>query len=148
MGAHRNVKPTYERKYKCELCPTSFFENAHLKRHIKLVHSKTEEKHKCDLCDKILSTKGKKNLHQRNKHEEKLVELKCEICDKMFDSLKQLKDHQRIHEDLRKVECSICFRLLSIRSLVLHMNKVHSKPKISINRFMNKFGCEKINIHK
>ena len=57
-----------QRKFKCDLCPSSFKRSSHLTRH-QLVHT-VERPFACDQCDKAFSRHDKLKHHIRKTHEQ------------------------------------------------------------------------------
>ncbi|XP_060521976.1 zinc finger and BTB domain-containing protein 24-like [Cylas formicarius] len=66
-SAKRTAWALKQRKYKCELCPSSFKRASHLTRH-QLVHT-GERPYPCTLCDKAFSRPDKLKQHVRKAHE-------------------------------------------------------------------------------
>lgn len=64
-----------QRKFKCELCPSSFKRSSHLTRH-QLVHT-GERPFACEQCDKAFSRHDKLKHHIRKAHE---FDLDPDLC--------------------------------------------------------------------
>ncbi|CAH1108287.1 unnamed protein product [Psylliodes chrysocephalus] len=67
QGEHLSVWAKKERKFKCDLCPSSFKRASHLSRH-QLVHT-GERPFACDQCDKAFSRHDKLKHHVHKAHE-------------------------------------------------------------------------------
>ena len=73
-SVHEGYKP-----YKCEICPSQFFEKYQLGVHTRVVH----EGKKPFQCDFDFTSKDSLNKHKREVHEE-MKPFKCKIFDTCF----------------------------------------------------------------
>ncbi|KAG5669052.1 hypothetical protein PVAND_016953 [Polypedilum vanderplanki] len=105
MGHHNRYVHTKERKFKCQLCGTSFKTRECLKS-----HTRTHEKgFSCKECDKKFPSQYLLNEHQiLHKNPD---ELTCKECNKTFAQKYCLKAHMKLHEkghNFEKFRCTVC----------------------------------------
>jgi len=122
---------TGERPFKCTYdgCSTAFTREAHLTRHISLVHKK-ERPYKCPTCNADFSTKSNMERHHKKHTETKPKPFACtyEGCQERFAKKNQLERHSSVHTGLPPYQCNYegcteAFASSSARKK--HYNKVH-----------------------
>ena len=66
---NRHIERVHEKnnRFRCEICDTSFFNSAHLKRHLD-VHGNTRP-HNCNICDAKFKRKEHLGTHLKTKHD-------------------------------------------------------------------------------
>ena len=81
------------------ICKKTYSLQAHLSRHIKIVHDKIKE-FMCDTCEKFFSLELNLKQHIKLVHE-KIKGFKCNMCEKSYYSKQVLNRHiKSIHEKI------------------------------------------------
>lgn len=141
-------KPTVKR-YKCQLCSSTFKEDRYFQSHMRTVHCKKKVL-KCNIedCDEVFVYRAQRLRHLRQKHPEFYEEsdhdeedspkpsIECELCNSFFDTQEAfdihiVRDHDEneAEDDEQKRTCELCkppkvFK--KTRYLLLHVQAVHS----------------------
>ncbi|XP_055383180.1 zinc finger protein 33A-like isoform X2 [Condylostylus longicornis] len=97
-----------DRRYKCNLCPKSYFSKSHLE-----VHSNS---HSGNISNKVYI---------------------CKSCEKKFRTPHELKIHTRFHGSDKPFECGICNKTFYIVSHLNEHKKAHTNEKNFICSFLN-----------
>lgn len=93
---------TGERPYKCDLCPSMFYQKQHLKYHKMRVHE-MRKPFPCKLCKKAFPSSQNLKEHVRTHTGERL---KCGHCDKTFAGNSNRSKHMReVHNIHKKPLC-------------------------------------------
>ncbi|XP_073842875.1 zinc finger Y-chromosomal protein 1-like [Musca autumnalis] len=133
--AHTTQTP-YE--HKCELCDSSYTENACLRRHIRDKHSSSIDlEYICDICNQRFATQAGLCTHSYRRHPEVQTSSKhkCEICGSCYIQLPALLEHMKNKHpspiDLEFI-CEICNQRFETQAgLSTHSYRRHPKPQTS-----------------
>ena len=90
-GHIRKMHEVREKKHECDSCEKTFFEENHLKIHIRTVHTKIKN-YKCNYCEKTFKNKGNLSAHE-TVHNYKTNEHKCPQCDAKFNLPSSVVQH-------------------------------------------------------
>uniref|UniRef100_A0A0K0D9F4 Zinc finger protein n=1 Tax=Angiostrongylus cantonensis TaxID=6313 RepID=A0A0K0D9F4_ANGCA len=104
---------TPERRYKCQICGSSFKKPSDLVRHIR-VHT-GERPFSCDICQRSFRVASSLYAHVRT-HTRLQAEHPCRVCGIEFYSKSSLALHLRIHNGEKPLQCKDCdatFRLVA-----------------------------------
>ncbi|XP_033118080.1 zinc finger protein 479-like [Anneissia japonica] len=123
-----------ERKFPCEFCELSFFNDGERKQHTLNWH--TKEAWKCFMCDEVFNFKRNLNGHIAKVHPE-YKHLHCEFCNFKAKRPYRLKAHLKTHFQSERPtkaktqkcswNCKDCdFTGISRDSFICHMQQVHS----------------------
>eukprot|EP00080_Pristionchus_pacificus_P002599 PDM62619.1 C1 domain containing protein [Pristionchus pacificus] len=116
------------KRFKCSKCGKTYHDGTGLKRHAQH-HLDDEEQRrpfKCEQCGKRFPQKSVLKVHTKTHNpipaDEKIM-YQCEECGKKYTRLFNLNLHKKTHtgDNLRRVECTICGKLLSSGGIKYHM---------------------------
>lgn len=115
---------TTERPYECEYCGKSFFRKAHLKHHMKTMHSDLFAFH-CSKCrwgfNKAESCKNHEMCCKKKQHV-------CQFCGKKFGHKGHWIVHLRLHTGEKPFQCSDCPKQFNQKyHLTRHVSSCHQK---------------------
>jgi KRAB domain-containing zinc finger protein len=144
MTTHSGNKP-----YKCKLCPESFINKVVLDHHMRF-HGVTIKTFQCNFCSKQLCSETSLKNHIQRLHksisqcelckqefqnrdllrqhlQEEHKPSVCQVCDKSFVLPRYLKMHEKLHfeGDLPRIQCSVCSKVLGIKSIRAHVFRQH-----------------------
>jgi KRAB domain-containing zinc finger protein len=96
-----------EKRFKCDVCYTTFAKKGHLKSHMTAVHE-GKKPFQCNTCDARFTQKSSLKNHMESVHEEKKA-FQCDICDYRCSLKGNLTKHvASVHEGNKPFKCSIC----------------------------------------
>ena len=140
-----NVDSDSEKDVICRLCYTKLSSPTNLKRHEQTVHqddqaalaltsfTKQDLIHHCDMCPLQFLTENLLNTHKKMQHRinVKTTSIECKICHKVVTT-KSLKGHMQTHEELeRNFECKLCYlKFKHQKSLSSHYSHVHKNDEM------------------
>ena len=94
---------TGEKRFVCNVCPSKFNNNSHLKRHILYKHSGSPERQfKCEQCGMAFVEKSTLRLHKRTHTKEK--PFICDTCGKGFGWKHHLVYHETTHSKSKVIK--------------------------------------------
>lgn len=95
---HEHLKFHGVREFDCQDCGKSYFTKSGLNRHVSAIH-KLEKKHKCDLCDKRFGRNWDLKVHmiQHGRNHNVKAHVVCDICNKIFSCQSKFKQHLKVH---------------------------------------------------
>jgi len=148
------IEANEHRQY-CELCNKNFTTQAHLRRHLELVHvgSSQNRNYRCPPCNLDFPSIKSLNDHRERVHQLAPGFIHCDYCDEIFHKSTKgihmeenhknqckfcfikfptagtLRIHMHTHSDLKNYMCQICnTKFFTEKALILHL-EAHSKPK-------------------
>ena len=117
-----------EKRFKCNICSTTFLTQGNLKRH-ELTHTKLKE-FVCETCGKCFRDPGTLRQHTFSHG---TPDYACDICDQKFTSPLYLNRHiVRVHptDGVQPLTCGICHKGFSLKhQLEEHIEYVHENKK-------------------
>lgn len=106
--------------FKCHHCFKELSHETSLKNHIQRLHKTTAQ---CELCKMEFPNRDDLKTHLQTGHEPQY----CGICNKSFTLPRYLKMHQKLHyDDANRMQCSVCSKLLGMKSIKAHVFRHHS----------------------
>lgn len=121
--------------FSCEKCGKGFGRMKTLKDHLEKQHPVSGQKiaeYMCDVngCGRTYACKVSLLKHIRVIHlkqEPQAGKVMCEICGQLMNSQGTLKNHMELHTQVKQtVQCHICSKTMSKRSLSAHIRYTHS----------------------
>jgi hypothetical protein len=124
LRMHKKLAHEAMQALHCFKCPIKLKSNEALRLHMNKKHDIGQEI-KCDQCDFKGVTTKVMLVHIKRKHSEILYH-KCDECKDEFKGKMSLALHKRNH--IAAFKCDKCsFKGISVRSLNIHNNKVHTQ---------------------
>ena len=104
--AKHSGKPRREKKYFCEICEKTFYQQYELKEHVKVKHEGV--RYNCEHCARIFMQLSGLKHHlitshpEQNQEEMKRRIFMCEVCSRTFRSEPMLHYHKKRHHQVKK----------------------------------------------
>jgi uncharacterized Zn-finger protein len=108
--------------FRCDYCSKELSHETSLKNHIQRLHKSTAQ---CELCKQEYGTRELLKIHLQEDHKPSV----CQICEKSFSLPRYLKMHEKLHYegDSPRVQCSVCSKLLGMKSIRAHVFRHHQE---------------------
>lgn len=120
----RKVNTKHPRFYVCKICRTSFPFKDEWDNHMQQIHGKESKLSKRYHSEGGASTKFVGSNRQ-------YYDFSCTRCDFISSDKLEMFEHYKSHPEKKKrVKCQICYKILSISSIGLHMRSVHENIKV------------------
>ena len=122
-----------EKRYKCDICPSTLTSKSSLKEHKKIHSIKTKP---CPKCDKLFHTTAHVSDHMKKIHSSQKIH-KCQECDFTTNSTRTLQRHINfVHEKPgRNYKCTYT------GCLKTYTQPAHLRRHLEIHKYGKRFKC-------
>ena len=138
-------------KNQCEFCDGLFAGEDSLRRHVRVVHTKTHTIYKCEDCGLECTSSGNLRLHQRGSRNQRTsckqkiqgFQHPCKICQKFYPNEASLKRHvEREHPDGKESDIGNK-NYKTCQELRIRKNRVYKPEKIDKDGENGEYHCSK-----
>lgn len=117
-----------EKRFKCDLCASKFFDKIKVLRHM-VIHRR-DKKFSCDKCHRVFNFSQSYKEHLLTHQDPR--PFKCDVCPKTYMSKHDLNIHKTAtHTSERKFSCKICSKTFNRKvSEIQHTKLVHGEKNL------------------